>query len=392
MRSIRLASTSSCTGCHSCSNACPSSSIKMMYNKYGFLQPTIDSKSCLKCHLCEKVCPIISPNYSQSEVSPDVYAAIIKEKQIRQESSSGGAFWAFASNVIEKGGVVFGVCFDGTQVKHSYTDRIDGLRPFMGSKYVQSEIGSTFKDAKQFLAEGRTVLFTGTPCQIAGLNHYLRKDYPNLITLEILCRGVSSPQVWEKYIKGELIKKQAKEIKEIRFRTKSPHYKSPIYSYVLRYFYLNQDNNWVEFWEDCLKNPFFSFFLCHNFRFSCYQCKFRNTYSSGADITIGDAVSNPRFEAEGEKKESAIIIHTDRGRKIFETLRNTLLIEVVDIKDLLASYHSSTVVARRDRCFKPYRLIHLLALRCPLEKIRKLYEYTPFVIRAYYKLRAIFKK
>ena len=140
MKDIRLASIVSCTGCNSCSNVCPSSSIKMMYNKYGFLQPTIDNERCLKCHLCEKVCPIITQNNKQNEMLPHVYAAIIKDEKIRQESSSGGAFWAFASYVIMKGGVVFGAGFEGILVRHSYTDKLDGLHQFMGSKYVQSEM------------------------------------------------------------------------------------------------------------------------------------------------------------------------------------------------------------------------------------------------------------
>lgn len=377
---IRLANTNLCTGCHACSNICPSSSIVMTYNKYGFLQPSIKSESCIKCHLCENACPILSDWKIINNAAPSVYAAIINEERIRFLSSSGGAFWAFASFVIQKGGVVFGAKFYNNKVIHGCTENIDGLQDFMGSKYIQSEIGSSYIDVKQFLGLGRMVLFTGTPCQIAGLRHFLRRDYPNLYTIEILCRGVPSPKVWEAYINKKSKELQAKAIKDIRFRTKSPKYSSPIFSYVFRFSYLNEANEWAEYWEDCNKNPFFSYFLHHIFRSSCYDCKFRNSYSSSADLTIGDSITVSSLE-NGKEKVSTIVVHTNKGRSFFENIKSSITYEEQDPSIIDGFYKSALKIARWDKNFRPWRLANYLALHFPLERIRSVFEYTPLFIK-----------
>lgn len=377
---IRLANTNLCTGCHACSNICPSSSIVMTYNKYGFLQPSIKSKSCIKCHLCETSCPVLSNRKNENDNILSVYAAIINDEKIRFDSSSGGAFWAFASFVIRKGGVVFGAKFCNNKVIHGSTEYLDGLQDFMGSKYIQSDVGSSYKDVKQFLEKGRMVLFTGTPCQIAGLKQYLRRDDSNLYTIEILCRGVPSPKVWDAYINKKAKELQAKEIKDIRFRTKSPKYSSPIYSYVFRFNYLNEANKWAEYWENCNNNPFFSYFLHHIFRSSCYDCKFRNSYSSGTDLTIGDSISVSSLENGGEKV-STIVVHSNKGRFLFESIKSSITYEEQDSSIIDGFYKSAMRIARWDKKFRPWRLSNYLALHFPLERIRSVFEYTPFFIK-----------
>lgn len=364
----------------------------MTYNKYGFLQPAINHDTCIKCHLCEKACPILTPKEKSDNETLKVVSSILKDKNIRNESTSGGAFWAFASYVISQGGVVFGAAFDGVHVRHCYTEKLEGLHAFMGSKYVQSEIGDSYKEVKKILKGNRLVLFTGTPCQIAGLNSYLRKDYSNLLTVELLCRGVPSPKVWEKYIKEKLIELKGHEINDIRFRTKSPNYSSPVFSYVLKFSYLDVSNERKVFWEDCRKNPFFSYFMNHIFRSSCYQCKYRNAYSSRTDITIGDAISDSSFGKDTDNKVSTIVIHTRKGNDTFDRIKSNILYEEQTVLKMEKYFNNSIIAACNDMKYKLWRTSNILALNYPLGKIRKVYEYTyyPISMSFFYHLKRLF--
>ena len=188
-----------CCGCHACASVCAHRAITMQVDEEGFLYPVIDKDTCVECGLCEQVCPFVN---QASTVQPlKVYAARSNDEELRRKSSSGGVFTLLAEAVIREGGVVFGAKFDkGWNVVHAWTDALDGLADFRGSKYVQSIIGSTYEEAKHFLRQGRKVLFSGTPCQIAGLKRYLCKDYDNLLTVDVVCHGVPSPLVWKKYL------------------------------------------------------------------------------------------------------------------------------------------------------------------------------------------------
>ena len=164
-----------CCGCGACAQVCPKSCISMIADNEGFLYPHVNMSDCVQCGLCEKTCNILHPREERAPLK--VLAAINRDEKIRMQSSSGGIFHILAENVINKGGIVFGARFDENwQVVFDYADTIDGVEPFMGSKYVQATIGDSYKTAKKFLEEGRHVMFTGTPCQIAGLHQYLRKS------------------------------------------------------------------------------------------------------------------------------------------------------------------------------------------------------------------------
>ena len=166
---IEIVDKSKCCGCEACRSICPKKCISMQADKEGFLYPKVDLSQCVDCKLCEKVCPVLNPKYSKKE--PLVYAGINNDINIRLQSSSGGIFTLIAEQIIQKKGVVFGACFDEQwNVVHDYTETKEGLARFRGSKYVQSYIGNSFLQAKRFLDEGRFVLFSGTPCQIAGLS------------------------------------------------------------------------------------------------------------------------------------------------------------------------------------------------------------------------------
>ena len=188
-----------CCGCEACVQCCPKRCISMHEDKEGFLYPKVDKEACIDCGLCEKVCPIIHQAEPTEPLSS--YIAINPNEEIRLHSSSGGIFTLLAEQVIAEGGVVFGARFDENwDVVHAWTDTIEGLAPFRGSKYVQSRIGNTYKETKDFLQQGRKVLYSGTPCQIAGLKKYLRKEYDNLLTVDFICHGVPSPGVWRRYL------------------------------------------------------------------------------------------------------------------------------------------------------------------------------------------------
>ncbi|GHV67888.1 hypothetical protein AGMMS49928_05970 [Spirochaetia bacterium] len=188
-----------CTGCHACYAVCPVCCIVMREDAEGFVYPEIEIEKCTKCGLCEKICPALNQGNERRPLH--VYAAKNTNETIRAASSSGGIFTLLAETIINEGGVVFGARFNEQwEVIHDYTETIDGLAAFRGSKYVQSRIGDTYTQARDFLVAGRRVLFSGTPCQIAGLKNFLQKDYENLLAVDLVCHGVPSPAVWRKYL------------------------------------------------------------------------------------------------------------------------------------------------------------------------------------------------
>lgn len=182
----------SCCGCYACAQKCPQQCITMTPDHEGFAYPVVDKSRCTACGMCEKICPAL--NLYPPTHPMEVLAAAHKDDRIREASSSGGVFTLLATRVIQSGGVVFGARFDEQWlVVMDYTEQEEGLEAFRGSKYVQCNTGDTFKQAETFLKQGRQVLYTGTPCQIAGLKRYLRKEYENLLAVDFVCHGTPSP-------------------------------------------------------------------------------------------------------------------------------------------------------------------------------------------------------
>ena len=213
---IRITDKTKCCGCGVCKQICPKGAIAMKVDEEGFLYPTVDNSKCIKCDLCVKTCPIL--NKPRTYKVLETYAAKHKSNEIKLKSSSGGIFTALAETILKEGGVVFGAVFDKDwNIIHTYVDNVLDLDRIRRSKYVQSNTLETFKETKKFLDSGRQVLYTGTPCQIAGLRKFLGKDYNNLLTADIVCHAVPSPAVWQKFLQENL---DISQIKAINFREK----------------------------------------------------------------------------------------------------------------------------------------------------------------------------
>ena len=196
---IHIVDKHNCCGCSACLNVCPKACITMLADEEGFLYPKVDKTICIDCGLCEKVCPFMANLDAKRPIRS--YAAINPNEQERYNSSSGGIFTMLMRETLNRGGVVFGAAFDKKwNVHHIAIESIEEMPLLQGSKYVQSYVGDCYRDAKDFLREGRDVLFSGTSCQIAGLRQYLRKDYENLTTVDVICHGVPSPRVWSAYL------------------------------------------------------------------------------------------------------------------------------------------------------------------------------------------------
>ena len=274
---INILKKNECCGCSACAQRCPHNCIEMREDEKGFYYPFVNTEQCNNCGLCNKVCPSIHLLNQNTNSNYKIFAAINSDQEIRIKSSSGGIFYLIANYTISQGGVVFGARFDEHwNVIHSFTETKEGLEAFMGSKYIQSKIENSYQQVLHFLKEGRYVLFSGTLCQIEGLNLLLRKKYPNLLTVAIACHSVSSPKVWKEYLKGLKLNK----ITNINFRDKKISWEK----YGLK---INYGDNKV-FFQTHDENAFLQLFL-HGLttRPSCFNCPAKNTISS-ADIIIGD--------------------------------------------------------------------------------------------------------
>ena len=312
---IVLKDKKDCCGCHACVSVCAHKAITMSADAEGFLYPTVAKEACTECGLCEQVCPVIHQATPTRPIK--VYAARSKDEAIRQESSSGGIFTLLADAVIREGGVVFGAKFDEKwNVVHAAAENTDEMALFRGSKYVQSTIGDTYKEAKSHLKQGRKVLFSGTPCQIAGLKRYLRKEYDNLLTIDVVCHGVPSPLVWQRYLEGMRAKGA---IKDVAFRDKTRGWAQ--YAFRIR----TEEQTLL---LPPSENPFMRGFLTDLYlRPSCHACPAR-CGKSGSDITLGDfwGIQAVHPEMDDNKGCSAIMIHTARGQVLYDS------IEKVDVE------------------------------------------------------------
>ena len=331
---IHIENKQLCVGCNACTQVCPKHCIVMHEDHEGFLYPEVDMTQCIDCGRCEQVCPVIHQDDVRIPIA--VYAAKNTNEAIRKESSSGGVFTLLAEQTIQQGGVVFGAGFNADwEVVHSYTETLEGLQKFRGSKYVQSVVGESFKQVVQFLKAERKVLFSGTPCQVAGLKKYLgKKVYSNLLTVDFVCHGVPSPKVFRLYL-DEIITRQGvvgkntvlspllkKElIQDIQFRNKALGWKK--FSFVLSLAgSAATAKNSVLFSEPLNKNIFMRGFLTDLYlRPSCHACPSKS-FKSGSDITIGDfwGIENHYPAFDDDRGSSLVLIHSVLGGSYYKAI------------------------------------------------------------------------
>lgn len=297
-----------CTGCFSCVQKCPKHCISVIRDSEGFLVPQIDMEQCIHCQLCEQACPQLTPQPLHEPVK--VYAAQIKDDTLLLKSTSGGVFALAARTVLGNGGVVFGVAMNDRGVVETISiEQEDDLHRLQGSKYVQANVGRTYVQAKQFLENGRDVLFSGTPCQIAGLYGYLGKSYENLCTIDIICHGVPSQELYGQYWEY-LEHKRKQRLMQWSFRDKSS---SEGWGKIDKLYFEKK----AVFRRERLDSYTRAFLDGINFRESCYRCLYARGERVG-DLTIGDywGIENVHPDFFSLKGVSCVMVQTSKGREL----------------------------------------------------------------------------
>lgn len=409
---IEIKDKALCCGCSACAQKCPKQCIEMVEDKKGFLYPKVDETTCIQCGLCEKVC--IELNKYEKRLPLGACASRNKDESVRGKSSSGGIFTLMAEKVIEAGGVVFGVRFDENwECVHDYIERKEDIHLFRGSKYLPSKVGNIYKNAERFLKEGRKVLFTGTPCQIAGLNKYLNKEYENLLTVDVVCHGVPSPAVWRKYkeyMKKQYVRKDENsvsissnsltyeadtalskdgvQVSGINFRSKRLGWKKFSFDFTLAKASDGRLGNSVSFSQEFDKNPFMRLFIYNVIlRPSCYNCPSKSGRAQ-SDITIGDFwhINGIMPDFNDDKGVTLAYLNTEKGSLFYNSLNSdTRTLMVKDATEKKYAWHSSfSPNPFRDLYFKTYKYFAFNSLAQTVTNYRN--------VKAFLKIKKYFNK
>ena len=329
-----IVSKNKCCGCYACFNLCPKNAISMEEDELGFKYPVIDQKKCINCGMCKNICPSVNKK-TEIKKKINAFAAYNINLDERLSSSSGGMFILIAKEIIKREGIVFGASFDKDfNVRHAYVENEKELEQFLGSKYVQSSIGNTYRKVKEFLDKDRYVLFSGTPCQIEGLKSYLKKDYKKLYTQDIICHGVPAPQVWRKYLEYQRNNNKEK-IRNVSFRNKDHGWA------LYRTKILFDTRTYSESFNDDIYMRLFLKNLC--LRESCYNCDFKKKYRI-SDITLADywGISNVHNNMNDDKGTSLIIVNTEKGNELFQLIEDNIIYVETDL-DVAIKYNSAMI-------------------------------------------------
>lgn len=304
-----------CTGCGACVQRCPKQCISWTTKEFDFRYPQVDEATCINCGLCEKVCPI--DKELKAPIVQKAYAAVHKDSSVLEKSTSGGAFTALADTVFSQDGVVYGAAMlNGMQVKHIRTENRTTFAELRSSKYIQSDTGTTYQMVEQDLKQGKVVLYSGTPCQIDGLKCFLRKEYENLYTADIVCHGVGSQAYFDRYM--EFAKERYGKIKALRFRSKE--YAGWSCGGVVVVVGTSNSEKKIPYRD--FDNYYYSYFLSGDiYRKCCYSCKYANTKRVG-DFSLGDywGVEALNLPLQTENGCSLLLVNNDRAKKLLETV------------------------------------------------------------------------
>ena len=326
-----------CCGCKACEQVCAKKAISFIVNDEGFEYPQIDTDACVNCGLCEQVCPIVKSD-DIKYASGVAFAAQNINQQDIMKSSSGGAFVALAKVILEKGGLVYGAAFDtGPYVKHTRVDNIEDIEKLMGSKYVQSDINTTYQQAKRDLQDGKWVYFTGTPCQIAGLRLFVGKEYDNLLTSDLVCHGTPSPAIFANTV-NHMAENLRKKFVGYSFRDKKIHGWS-----------CSSSSSWEKDGKQCYikyskdMEAYFKAFISGDLmRMNCYSCPFA-TNERVSDITLADYWGARRLHPEFpeiHKGVSLVIVNTRKGEKFFNMIESRMFIMPINLDDAVRNNHN----------------------------------------------------
>lgn len=344
-----------CTGCGACFNICPKNAIEMKEDKEGFLYPVIDKTKCIDCNLCAKKCPAVNKVEKHPE-QENVYA-ICGSDEVCLRSSSGGAFELIANQFFAEGGYICGASWsvDFKKVEHIIISDKKDLHKLQTSKYVQSEIGNSYKEVKTLLEEGKKVLFSGTPCQVGGLNNFLGKDYENLLTIDILCHGAPSPGVWRDYIE-EI--SAGKEIESVNFRYKKRiGLKMRLSLFLVKY----KDNSFIlnKVRESSFYRAFLNNLILRNV---CSECQY-TTINRCSDITLGDFWGIKKYNKKLNNKTgiSFCMTNSDKGKDFIKKVpENNFKIKkevpiTCALKDNIVLYKPTKMHKLRNLFFEKYK-------------------------------------
>ncbi len=322
-----------CCGCRACDNICAHHAIDMIADEEGFLYP-IKNDNCIDCGLCEKVCPYSPINIENEKakqdkiksIYPKTYAAYSEKDRIG--SSSGGIFYTLAKHIIEKNGTVYGAAFDDDfQLHHVAVRSLDDLKPLRGSKYLQSNTGHIFSDIRDRLKKEEYVLFVGTPCQVAGLRAFLRKDYSTLYTADLICHGTPSQWMFDQH-KAYLENKYKAKLVDYHFRNEEmwggceiADFADPKKGKIRRHKLPSYD----------LSPYLYSFMYAFDYRHSCYECPFAKVPRIG-DITLGDywGIKNVFPTMDSSRGVSAILVNSPQGEVIWNEIKDSLIYKESD--------------------------------------------------------------
>lgn len=366
-----LASHESCTGCSACYASCPKHAIEMKLDVSGFYYPVINDQKCIKCGQCDAVCPVRSPEKSE-ECKHEYYAIFAKDVSLRKKGSSGNAFGIFAHQVLKNGGEVYGAALSNDCRKLCFDCASNvGLDQLQKSKYFEAEMGDVIHQIEKRLAQNVTVLFTGTPCQVAGLRKYFG-HHPKLILCDFICHGVPSSVLFGKYL-TELENNYGSKAKRVEFRSKAMGWK--LHCMMIEFC------NGKKYLKSQFSDPFFIDFLKNkHLRLNCYSCN--RVINSCADITIGDywAVAQKHNMVDTDEGISVVCLRTPQGKDFFSSLSQS----VYDFycHSLTASDVDETFITRTrkpaDNCDvipEKFDMHPSLSFKAKLQKIY--YDYLP---------------
>lgn len=384
---IHIKDKKDCCGCTSCASICTHNCITMVEDSEGYKFPRVDADKCVECGLCEKACPMLHPEASYDVKK--VIGAKHKDASIRKSSSSGGIFFSFAENFINEGGVVVGCAMsENLEAKHVVCTTIDDLIRLRSSKYVQSNTEGIYAQVRSILREGKKVLFSGTPCQVAGLRRFLIKDYDNLFCIDILCHGVPSPKLFREY-KESKEKEYGAKANFVSFRCKKHQWKRLHIDMLF--------DNGKEYYKSATYDPYMQTFLSNKSqRNSCFYCPFNTTQRQG-DISLGDfwGIGKQYPELDDDKGITMILVNSEKGQKMYDMANtdiaafdstldlaiagNAVLIEHLPDEDRRNEFYKtylqegmSAAFAKHTTYYPAWRQYYLNFMRWGLDLVRKI--------------------